>query len=162
MYYSLFVHDVDCKTTILYKLIFIYRALITLTGNEVVDKERWIEKIYREILNEDARPQEWAKTLSEYLQSNTQLWELDFIASMEAQTKSERQRKLSAGSVMSYSSYVTAMEPKVNIPDTPDKVEKWRRSIPPTGEQTLQKHVEAGNLWSGSQVKCLIHQIIFL
>ena len=34
------------------------RAVITLTGNKDVDKERWIEKIYREILNEDARPQE--------------------------------------------------------------------------------------------------------
>ena len=136
------------------------RAVITLTGNKDVDKERWIEKIYREILNEDARPQEWAQTLSEYLHSNTQLWELDLFASMETQTKSERQRKLSAGSVMSYSSYVTAVEPKVNIPDNFDKVEKWRRSISPTSEQTLQKHVEAGNLWSGSQVKRLINQII--
>ena len=131
------------------------RAVITLSGNEHADKERWIEKIYNEILNEDANPIEWAKDLSEYLHSNSHLWEFDLFPSADTQIESERQRRLSAGSVMSYSSYVTAAEPTHNIRDVIDKVIKWRSSVPST-EQTLSKHVESRNLWSGSQVKPLI------
>ena len=124
------------------------RAVITLTGDPKTDKDTWKEKIHREILNEEARPMEWAKTLSEYLQSNTKLWELDLFASLRAKVKSNGQRRLSTDSAVSYSSYVTAVEPKTDVATAIDRVVNWRLSA----EQTTPKRVEARHPWSGPQV----------
>ena len=56
------------------------RALVNLTGNPEEDKKEWIDKIHKNILNSDARSIEWAKELSEYLQKDTALWDLDVTA----------------------------------------------------------------------------------
>ena len=52
-------------------------AVVQLTGNFEADKEIWIEKIHQELLNSSAQPTKWAKSLSEHLHSNLNLWELD-------------------------------------------------------------------------------------
>ena len=54
-----------------------HSAVITLTGNPDLDKGIWIDKIYKELINEDARPIQWAREISEYLHSNSYLWKLD-------------------------------------------------------------------------------------
>ena len=56
------------------------RALANLKGNPEEDKKEWMDKIYKNILNRDARAIEWAKELSEYLQKHTELWDLDITA----------------------------------------------------------------------------------
>ena len=53
------------------------RPVVNLSGNTEEDKAIWIEKIFKEILNHDARPIDWAKELSEYLQKTHKLWQLD-------------------------------------------------------------------------------------
>ena len=53
------------------------RAVVTLTGDIKADRETWIKKLHKEILNYDAKPIQWARELSEYLQNNPQLWQLD-------------------------------------------------------------------------------------
>ena len=55
----------------------ISRAVITLTGEIKVDKEKWITKLYKEVLNHDANPRQWAKELAEMLHQNKQLWHVD-------------------------------------------------------------------------------------
>ena len=53
------------------------RPVVKLSGNTEDDKNIWVEKIHKEVFNHDARPIEWAQKLSEHLQSNHQLWQLD-------------------------------------------------------------------------------------
>ena len=50
---------------------------MTLPENQNVHKDIWIDKIYKDILNDDAKPIEWAKQISEYLHNDAQLWKLD-------------------------------------------------------------------------------------
>ena len=54
------------------------RAVVTLKGDPQHDTEAWIKKINREILAEDAIPEQWARELSEHLKNNSALWEIDF------------------------------------------------------------------------------------
>ena len=96
------------------------RAVITLTGNPQTDKETWKEKIHREILNEEARPMEWAKALSEHLRCNTQLWKLELLFS---KYQGHRQQRPSSDSFTSLST----AEPQQNAVE---KVLNWRTSNP--------------------------------
>ena len=54
------------------------RALIRLTGDVMTDRVTWLEKIYNDLLNDDARPFEWAGELREYLHDQTEMWQSDF------------------------------------------------------------------------------------
>ena len=51
------------------------RTAMNLIGNSSVDVETWRSKILNEILNENARPTEWAKRLSECLQNTLKMRE---------------------------------------------------------------------------------------
>ena len=53
------------------------RAIIELSGSTTTDMQKWIQKIYRDVLNKDARPIQWAKEICEHLHSRTQLWKLN-------------------------------------------------------------------------------------
>ena len=115
------------------------RAVITLTGNTQTDQKAWKEKIDREILNEDARPTEWAKTLSEHLHDNIQLWQLNFMSS---EHKVQRRSWSPGDSLLS-----NVIEPHC-VDDATDKVLKWDASIPSQDEQ----QVKARRSWASFQV----------
>ena len=55
------------------------KTTVNLTGDPEKDKEIWIKKINREILNEEARPKDWVQEMSEYLRKaeNSDLWRLE-------------------------------------------------------------------------------------
>ena len=53
------------------------RPILYLTGDPVVDEEKWIEKLHSEILNETANPMEWAKQLSLCLREEALKWEIN-------------------------------------------------------------------------------------
>ena len=71
-------------------------ALVTLTGNIETDKEIWTEKLYKEILNHDASPMEWAKRLSEFLQNTSGLFTLDLLVSTRGKETESAKGKQSA------------------------------------------------------------------
>ena len=54
------------------------RALVRLTGEIDTDTDIWMNKLCSDLLNDDARPFEWAKELKNYLHSRTELWQSDF------------------------------------------------------------------------------------
>ena len=54
-----------------------HSAVVTLTGNPDLDKGIWLDKIYKELINEDAKPIQWAREIAEYFHSNSYLWKLD-------------------------------------------------------------------------------------
>ena len=54
------------------------RAVVNLKGNVSSDIEPWSKKIHTEILEEGAKPRQWASEISKYLQNNSQLWETDW------------------------------------------------------------------------------------
>ena len=76
------------------------RAVVTLTGDPKHDTEAWIEKINQEILAEDAIPNQRARELSEHLQNNSDLWEIDF----SGLRRNKGRRYLSSSNVSSTSS----------------------------------------------------------
>ena len=80
------------------------RAVINLSGDPVSDKEAWIRKIQKEVLNKDENPLKWAREIRKYLHSNTQLW-LPNLVDYIYQLDPER-----ALSEISESSYTTALE----------------------------------------------------
>ena len=53
------------------------RGVVHLTGNDQQDTVVWTN-IINGVLGQDARPTEWARQLTQYLQSNNDLWELNF------------------------------------------------------------------------------------
>ena len=80
------------------------RAVINLSGDPVSDKEAWIRKIQKEVLNKDENPVKWAREIRKYLHSNTQLWVpnlVDYIYQLDPER---------ALSEISESSYTTALE----------------------------------------------------
>ena len=52
-------------------------AVVQLNGDLEADKEIWIQKIYQELINHSAQPTKWAKSLSEHLHNDLNMWELD-------------------------------------------------------------------------------------
>ena len=73
-------------------------ALVTLTGDVKTDKDIWKDKIYKEILNRNAKPWEWAKRLSMFLQNNFNLWTLHLplpTKGKETERVMDRRRALS-------------------------------------------------------------------
>ena len=54
------------------------RAIVNLTGDPQHDTTEWTKKIYNEILSPDGNSQQWATTLSKYLQTIKNFWEPDF------------------------------------------------------------------------------------
>ena len=95
------------------------RAVVILSGNPAADREAWIDKIHKEILDDRANPTQWARELSEYLQSNPQLWELDL--SVFSSDYSARHRRSSIDTTVSYT---TAYE-KQPGPEVLSKVGTW-------------------------------------
>ena len=53
------------------------KAVVDLTGNPSQDVETWMNKINRDIFDENANPKMWARELKEYLRSNSELWKID-------------------------------------------------------------------------------------
>ena len=90
------------------------KPLVELSGDTATDIGILREKLYKDILNEDARPTEWAKEISEYFHNNPELFELDLAV------LSSRERQLSGSSNRSY---ITAWEQP--DPDVVAKVQPW-------------------------------------
>ena len=73
-------------------------AIVTLTGDVKTDKDIWKTKIYKDILNRDAKPWEWAKRLSQFLHNNLNLWTLHLplpTNGKETERAMDRRRALS-------------------------------------------------------------------
>ena len=104
---GIFLQQVECAQ----------KALVELSGDSATDVDIWRQKIYKDILNEDAKPMLWAKEISEYFQNTAKLWEIDLSV-----LRSNEQR-LSGGSI---SSYITAREQP--HPDVVAKVQPWLHS----------------------------------
>ena len=64
-----FIHGLPCSSKT--------RSVIHLTKHQASNHQIWTDKLSNDILNEDARPMEWARKLSHYLQNNPLLWGLD-------------------------------------------------------------------------------------
>ena len=95
------------------------RAVVILSGNPDADREVWIDKIHKEILDEHANPIGWARQLSEYLQNDPQLWELDL--SVLSSDYNDRYRRSSTDTIMSY----TTADEKQPGPEVLSKVGTW-------------------------------------
>ena len=98
------------------------RAVVNLTGDYQHDKQQWIEKIRGEIIDETSSKR-WARGLSEYLQANRQIWEIDLFLFPDSFSK---RRRTSDASQLSF----TTVAEGVRDPDIVAKVEKWKISLP--------------------------------
>ena len=54
------------------------RPIISLTGDPTVDEEKWIQKLYLDILNDTASSMEWARQLSSCLHDQAKTWDDNF------------------------------------------------------------------------------------
>ena len=54
------------------------RPIISLTGDPTVDKEKWIQKLFLDILNDTASSMEWARQLSSCLRDQAKTWDDNF------------------------------------------------------------------------------------
>ena len=75
------------------------KAVVTPSGNADLDKNDWKDKIYKEILDENANPKEWAKELSDYLHLNSHLWTINEAVSRFS--GKVRERRLSVNTTVS-------------------------------------------------------------
>ena len=50
------------------------KALVDLRGNIDIDKDIWIDKIRKEILDEEANPRQWAKEIKKDIKKSFQAW----------------------------------------------------------------------------------------
>ena len=93
------------------------KALIELSGDLARDTDIWQQKLYKDILNKDAKPMLWAKEISDELHKARKLWEIDLTV------LPSNARRLFGGSI---SSYITAREQP--HPDVVAKVQPWLQS----------------------------------
>ena len=118
-----FLLNLDCTTKT--------KAVVILSGNADADREAWKDKIYKEILNENANPKEWARELSECLHDKTQIWNID-LSVFEA-GYSTKERRLSTDTTATF----TTAYVEQPCPEVVDKLGSWLR----TTEQTKHGQV---------------------
>ena len=98
------------------------KAVVILFGNADADREAWVDKIYKHILNENANPKEWAKELSDYLHLNSHLWTInEAVFSPNYQVK---ERRLSVDTTVSH----PTAHKKQPGPDVIMRVQPWLRA----------------------------------
>ena len=125
------------------------KAVVILSGNVDADREAWKDKIYKEILNENANPKEWARELSNCLHNKTEIWNIDL--SMFKSGYSTKERRLSTDTTASF----TTAHGEQPCQEVLDKVESWLR----TTEQTKHGQVCVLSLLCQLHLKTLIYNL---